>query len=82
MVFRTSDLRGRNSWYSGFPGVYQLRAALSSGWEYHTALGPCKPSEGLEMSFLHLPENLNKWLMLNSATIFTKSQSSELFMLH
>ena len=31
VVFKLSDLRGCNSWYSGFPRVYQLRAGLLSG---------------------------------------------------
>lgn len=51
VVFWTGDLRGRNSWYSGFSPVYQLRAALSLGWEYHGALKACQLYEGLE--FLH-----------------------------
>lgn len=81
VVFKSSDLRGCNSWYSGFPRVYQLRAVLSSGWEYRRALQPCELSEALKMPFLNLSANLNKQLMLNSAKTFPKWLSDELCVL-
>lgn len=81
VVFKSSDLRGCNSWYSGFPRVYQLRAVLPSGWEYRRALQPCELSEALKMPFLNLSANLNKQLVLNSAKTFPKRLSDELCVL-
>lgn len=49
VVFGWSDLRGGNSWYSGFPRVYQAQgSALIRMRIPQSFLQPCELSEGLK----------------------------------